>query len=149
MSADNYVAVLRKADNEYVIVDGNESANEEDCQYVGHVVAVKYTRPDALVAAHDHADKLPILEYGVTEGNYPAIGDFCGRCYTCINDREIVADDVERCTKCNEPIVSGDWRVMKDKGIFHRRCEPGRPTPVHELLTQEDLDIIREDDDRP
>src|ERR1044072_1512341 len=109
MSADNYVRVLRKVEGHtthyynYIVVYGCASIDEEDCQYVGRVVSVHDTREKALAAAHNYADKLPVLEYGVSEGIYPDETP-CGRCYVCITERGIVAKDIQRCTACGNPI---------------------------------------------
>lgn len=127
MSADNYVGVLRKTLDdgyEYFVVDGNASIDSEDCQYVGNVVGVFSSREDALVAAHNYADKLPVLEYGVHESVYPQEPP-CGKCYVCINERGIVAEDVQRCDRCHEPISTSEWMTSTYEGTFHSRCENG------------------------
>lgn len=136
MSADNFVGVRpQKVDGQltgkYEIFEyGNMSVFGEDCMYYkdekpSHIVATANadTRYMALGKAHDIVNEMDICEYGVVE--MPPIPDEpCGRCFVCIHERKIVADDVQRCDKCNEPIAQGDWCVGTAEGVFHTHCEP-------------------------
>ena len=122
MSADNYVGVYPRQGG-YGVVNGCMSILDEDCKYRGSEIRLAQTRELALVAAHDYAKNLDILEYGVIE--LDAIPDeFCGRCFVCINERKIVDPNIERCDECHEPFTNTDWRCSSLAGTFHHRCEP-------------------------
>lgn len=132
MSADNFVGVRPNPDElTYSIFGyGCMSILDEDCMYLaterGEEIAaltMAEARATALVKAHDIVKEMDICEYGVVE--LPPISDEpCGRCYVCVHDRKIVADDVQRCTKCNEPISTSEWMTMTSEGTFHSSCEP-------------------------
>lgn len=124
MSADNYITVYpNKTTGGFIVAYGCASIEQEDCLYRGTTLSEHQTREEALTAAHDEAKKVPILEYGVTESS--AIpGKCCGRCYVCINERHVIADDIARCDECHEPITTSDWRVMTQGKTYHHRCEP-------------------------
>src|SRR6266404_2034004 len=119
MSADNYIGVIATKDGKYgVIPYGNMSMLDEDCQYRGAVQGSYFDdRATALIAAHDALKEEYIVEYGVIELTEPDVP--CGRCYVCINERNIVADDVQRCDACGEPIHSSEWRTTNANGTYH------------------------------
>lgn len=124
MSADNFIGVYRKGDK-YYVGEGCMSILEEDCQYRTYKNPKKYpNRNGALVAAHDMYRDYSIVEYGVIElDDLPQ--EWCGRCLVCIMDRDWIAEDVERCTKCNRPFTNSDWRSSNGttEGWIHNYCE--------------------------
>ena len=122
MSADNYIGV-REVEGFFYVTEGSMSILDEDCQYVGHTLKELSSREQALVYAHDRMKNEYIVEYGVIELS-PIPEKPCGRCYVCINVRNIVAEDIQRCDGCGDPISSNDWMCMTSEGIFHHRCEP-------------------------
>lgn len=71
MSADNFIAVIRSGDRWYISHGFMSPLCEDGPTYVNLLVASaqqeRSTRADALVAAHDLAHKMPVLEYGVIE----------------------------------------------------------------------------------
>lgn len=126
MSADNFVGVRPRKDGGYDIFEyGCMSVYGEDCMYLkdGNPTLLAETRESALVQAHDMVNEMDICEYGVIEMR-PVPDVPCGHCWVCINQRGIVAENIERCWKCNEPFSDSDWRVMTSEGTFHSRCEP-------------------------
>jgi hypothetical protein len=125
LSADNYIGVYLDTDrNLWVMVGGWMSVEMEDCQYRGGEISTHEDRAQALIAAHDHAKGMCVLEYGVIELASLPVGN-CGHCYVCINERNIIADDVTRCTRCEKPIASGEMMTMTSEGNFHSACERG------------------------
>lgn len=124
MSADNYIAVMqRPTDGKWLVTYGFASPDGEDCQYIGTILSDHDSRPKALTAAHDRAKLETILEYGVSEQSYPP-REPCGRCFVCIHERNIVADDVRRCDRCEKPISYSEWAVSTNTGTYHPSCEP-------------------------
>lgn len=126
MSADNFVGVYQTEAGKWIVSEGCMSIEIEDCQYRGGSLSEHDSRENALVAAHDAAKEMTILEYGVVE--FGKIGPPCGHCYVCVHERHIVADDLPRCDApdCGEVITASEWQIHTGSGIYHSRCEPGR-----------------------
>jgi hypothetical protein len=141
MSADNFVGVRPNKDGSYSIFEyGSMSVYGEDCMYLSDETGIIVhplaggndgpvnNRMVALTWAHDIVNRMDICEYGVVEMS-PVPDEPCGRCYVCVNCRHIVADDIERCDKCHDPIVEGDWLTTQydptEKKVLtvHTRCE--------------------------
>lgn len=122
MSADNFVGVSESS-NGWTVLDGSMSRLYADCQYRGESVSTFASREDALVAAHDYARQLPIVEYGVIELDPPSSAN-CGRCFVCIYKRGVIDPEIERCTRCNNPIHSSEFAVLVEGKVYHNRCEP-------------------------
>ncbi len=132
MSADNFVGVRPNADGTYSIFEyGNMSVYGEDCMYLSTERGqTTVGREKALVRAHDLVNEMDICEYGVVEMD--AVRDKpCGRCYMCVHERRIVAEDLAKCTGCGEPISEGEWQTLTSEGTYHRRCAPG--IAVHKI----------------
>lgn len=126
MSADNYIGYHKDLTKKFYeprwcLGHGSASMQEEDCQYRAGRSADYFTEKGVRKAAHKQAEETDILEYGVGKES-PLPQEFCGTCYTCIEERGIIDPSVEMCDKCGKPIV--DWRVMVQGGTFHRGCEP-------------------------
>lgn len=125
MSADNFVGVRPNADGTYSIFEyGNMSVYEEDCMYLSESKGNTFveSREKALVVAHDLVNEMDICEYGVVEMG--RVRDKpCGRCFVCVNKRGIVAAELQRCSKCKEPISDSEWQVLNSTGTYHRGCE--------------------------
>ena len=113
MSADNYIGVIPTKDGKWgVIPYGCMSLLDEDCMYRGRVEGSYFdTRAEALEAAHDQVKKEAIVEYGVIELD-PMPTEPCGRCYVCVHERGIVAEDIQRCDGCGNPISSSEWMCL-------------------------------------
>ena len=122
MSADNFVAVYPENHN-WIITDGSMSIEMEDCQYRGSEVGRSNSRELALVEAHNYANTLSVLEYGVIE--LPAIPEeFCGRCFVCVHERSIIDPTLEHCEKCGKVISASEGYTMMMGAIFHNGCSP-------------------------
>jgi hypothetical protein len=126
VSADNFVGVRPNGNGTYAIFEyGNMSVYGEDCMYLLEVAPTVQApnRAEALVAAHDMVNAMDICEYGVVEMS-AASTDPCGRCYVCIHQRGIVADDTTKCDDCGEAIAYGEWQVGTQGKTYHSRCDP-------------------------
>jgi hypothetical protein len=124
MSADNFIGIGKDSEG-YFVSHGFMSPYEDDCQYKGQIISRHKTDDEASIAAIKAAREETILEYGVISlvGDFSE-KDYCGSCFVCINDRNIVNDEtVEICASCNQPIYGYDWRVMNNEGTFHKDCE--------------------------
>lgn len=117
MSADNFVGVRQNKDGTYSVFKyGCMSVLDEDCMYLASEIGeIVPSREAALVRAHDLVRDMYICEYGVIELD-PVPDKPCGRCYVCINDRQVVADDIDKCDGCHEPISSSEWRIHTKGG---------------------------------
>jgi hypothetical protein len=120
MSADNFVGIYPSG-SDWIVTDGSASREMEDCQYRGGTVNVFPTYEQAVLAAHEYAKTLPVLEYGV--GTLSAITEPCGRCFVCVNERKIVDKNIERCDFCHEPITSDSWMTVTGRKTYHNNCE--------------------------
>lgn len=126
MSADNAYAVFVVGDKWYVS-HVFMSPMEDDCLYLQELAEKDKLSPyesleKALVAAHEFCKEDTVVEYGVI--TCEALTEPCGKCNVCVDERKVIADDIERCDGCKDPITDTDWTVMTAKGTFHKRCEP-------------------------
>jgi len=122
VSADNFVAVY-PAKGVWVISDGSMSVLIENCQYRGYIVERRAAREDALVFAHDYANTLPVLEYGVIEEK--AIPEeFCGRCFVCVHERKVIDLSLRRCDECGKVISESEGYTMMMGAVFRNGCSP-------------------------
>lgn len=121
MSADNAFVVWEIPYKGWGIVHVHMSPFDEDCLYLQNANPEKIceSRSEALVFAHDEHQKI-YTEYGVVESTVP--DKPCGRCWTCVHERLIIDEDINRCTRCENPITDNDWMVMTHDGLYHRQC---------------------------
>jgi len=125
MSADNFVGVRPNADGTYSIFEyGCMSILGEDCMYLSTERGqTTVGREKALVKAHDLVNEMDICEYGVVEMDAVRTKP-CGRCFVCVHERGIVAEDLQKCSVCDKPISEGEWMSITSEGTYHHRCEP-------------------------
>jgi hypothetical protein len=128
VSADNFVGVRPNADGTYSIFEyGNMSVYGEDCMYLSESKGDTFveSREKALVVAHDLVNEMDVCEYGVIEMGHVRDKP-CGRCFVCVHERNIVSEDLQKCSGCDKPISEGEWQVSNSTGTYHTRCDPSR-----------------------
>lgn len=137
MSADNFVGVRPNKDGTYSIFEyGCMSILDEDCLYLANEDGKRVeSREVALSLAHIAVREMSICEYGVIEMS-PVPDEPCGRCYMCINQRNVIAGDVARCDGCKLPISTSEWTVMTSAGTFHTLCEPERVERMNKIVME-------------
>jgi hypothetical protein len=135
MSADNFVGVRPNKDGTYSVFEyGCMSILDEDCMYLSEQDGKRVeSREVALSLAHIFADRHFTHRNGVIEMS-PIPDAPCGRCYMCVNQRNVIAADIARCDGCHLPISTSDWTVMTSVGTFHNSCDPERVARMNKIV---------------